>query len=252
MRSEINAVLIDDEPGNNENLTLLLKKYCPQVNVVATATKITDALKIVETLEPDLLFLDIQRGNENGFDLLKAIKRRTFEVIFVTAYDQYGIQAVKFSALDYLLKPIDIDELSIAIRRSEARIMEKRSSIQLDALIDHLKQKDPKDSKIAFPQQDEIRFIPVADIMRCEARNTYTMAFLQNGESILVSKLLKEYDRLLTPCGFIRCHQTHLVNPDFVKSWRKEDGGMLLMTDDHKIPVARPRREKVKSLLQNR
>lgn len=250
MQVAINAILIDDEQGNNENLAGLLQKHCPQVSVMATATKITQAIKLVEELKPDLLFLDIQMGNENGFDLLKAVKKRDFEVIFITAYDHYGIQAVKFSALDYLLKPVDIDELTTAVQKSEERIMQKQSSTQLDALMDYLKQKDPKKSKIAFPQQEEIRFVPVADIVRCEASNTYTMVYLQNGEKIVVSKLLKEYDRLLKPCGFIRTHQSHLVNPDFVKSWRKEDGGILLMKDGNKIPVSRPRREKVKLLLQ--
>lgn len=249
MQIQINAILIDDEPGNNENLTNLLKKHCPQVFVLATATQVPQAIRLVEDLKPDLLFLDIQMGKENGFDLLKSLKRRDFEVIFITAYDQYGILAVKFSALDYLLKPVDIDELVAAVRKSEERIMHRQSSSQLDALMDYLKQKDPKKSKIALPQHKEIRFVPVTDIVRCEASNTYTMVYLQNGEKILVSKLLKEYDRLLQPCGFIRSHQSHLVNPDYVKSWHKEDGGTLLMKDNHKIPVSRPRREKVRLLL---
>lgn len=160
MQIRINAVLIDDEQGNNENLTNLLKKYCPQISVMATATKVPQAIRLVEELSPDLLFLDIQMGKENGFDLLKAVKKRDFEVIFITAHDQYGILAVKFSALDYLLKPVDIDELITAVKKSEERIMHKQSSSQLDALMDYLKQKDPKRSKIALPQQKEIRFVP--------------------------------------------------------------------------------------------
>lgn len=250
MQIQINAVLIDDEPGNNENLANLLEKHCPQVFVMATATRVPQAIRLVEDLKPDLLFLDIQMGRENGFDLLKSVKRRDYEVIFITAHDQYGILAVKFSALDYLLKPVDIDELVAAVQKSEERITHRQSSSQLDALMDYLKQKDPKKSKIALPQQKEIRFVPVTDIVRCEASNTYTMVYLQNGEKILVSRLLKEYDRLLEPCGFIRTHQTHLVNPDYVKSWHKEDGGSLLMKDNHKIPISRPRREKVRLLLQ--
>lgn len=251
MDKNIKTIIVDDEPGNVENLESLLKKHCPQVHVMATATQIWVAEQQIRTLKPDLLFLDIQMGNATGFDLLELLKERNFEVIFITAYDQYGIRAVKFSALDYLLKPVDIAELISAVQKAQKKIVQKQGSVQLNSLLDYLRQKDPKASKIALPQQQEIRFVPVMEIVRCEARNTYTYFFLNNGDNILVSKLLKEYDSLLAPCGFIRTHQSHLVNPAYVKSWLKEDGGSLLLEDGTKVPVSRPKREKVKLLLHS-
>lgn len=243
----MNTILIDDEPGNNENLKNLLQAYCPQVNILAIASDITDASVQIKNHPPDLIFLDIQMGSDSGFDLLSILPERNFEVIFVTAFDHYGIQAIKFSALDYLLKPVDIDELKKAVEKAEKRTEEKRDNLQLDFLISHLK--NPKDfnTKIALPQQQEIRYIPIKDIIRCEAENTYTFFFLQNGEKILISKPLKEYDGLLNPYGFIRTHQSHLINPLFVKSWLKEDGGALLLENGCKIPISRSKKEIVKT-----
>jgi two-component system LytT family response regulator len=225
----MNAILIDDESGNNENLKNLLLTYCPQVNISAIASDITDASIKIQNHTPDLIFMDIQMGSGSGFDLLSILPERNFEVIFVTAFDHYGIQAIKFSALDYILKPVEIDELINAVEKAQKRVEQKRENLQLDFLIRHLK--NPKDlsTKIALPQQQEIRYVLINDIVRCEAENTYTFFFLRNGDKILISKPLKEYDGLLHPYGFIRTHQTHLVNPIFVKSWLKEDGGSLLL-----------------------
>lgn len=245
----MDAILIDDEPGNNENLKNLLQAYCPGVNVLALVSNITGASIQIKNHQPDLIFLDIQMGNESGFDLLRILPERNFEVIFVTAFDQYGIQAIKFSALDYLLKPIDIDELVNAVSKAEKRFEERRDNKQLDFLIGHLKNPKDLNSKIALPQQQEIRYITIKDIVRCEAENTYTFFFLQNGDKILISKPLKEYEGLLYPYGFIRTHQSHMVNPQFVKSWLKEDGGTLLLENGCKIPVSRSKKELVKTNL---
>ncbi|MEO9147356.1 MAG: LytTR family DNA-binding domain-containing protein [Ginsengibacter sp.] len=245
----MNAILIDDEPGNNENLKNLLHKHCPQVHVSSIATDIPDACVQIQKYPPDLIFLDIQMGTNSGFDLLTILPERNFEVIFVTAFDHYGIQAIKFSALDYLLKPVDIDELINAVDKAQKKIEQKKDNLQLDFLISHLKNPKDLNSKIALPQQQEIRYISIKDIVRCEAENTYTFFFLQNGDKILISKPLKEYDGLLQPYGFIRTHQTHLVNPLFVKSWLKEDGGSLLLENGCKIPVSRSKKEMVKECL---
>ena len=245
----MNVILIDDEQGNNENLKNLLLTYCPDVNILAIASDITDASIQIKNHAPDLIFLDIQMGADSGFDLLSILPERNFEVIFVTAFDHYGIQAIKFSALDYLLKPVDIDELIKAVAKAQKRIEQKRDNLQLDFLISHLKSPKDLNSKIALPQQQEIRYISIKDIIRCEAENTYTFFFLQNGDKILISKPLKEYEGLLHPYGFIRTHQTHLVNPRFVKSWLKEDGGSLLLENGSKIPVSRSKREIVKTSL---
>ena len=244
------AILIDDEISNLENLRTLLTKHCPQVHILATAQNVSDATNAIEKHSPDVVFLDIQMGEQTGFDVLKQLPTRNFEVVFVTAYDHYGIQAVKFAALDYLLKPIDIDELINAVNKAEQKLAAQSKTSQLDFLLQQLKMPEPSASKIALQMQSEIRYIALSDIIRCEADNTYTFFFLANGEKLLVSKSLKEYADLLKPSGFIRTHQSHLVNPAFVKSWLKEDGGVLLLTSGDKIPISKPNKGAVKLALQ--
>jgi two-component system LytT family response regulator len=242
------AILVDDELPNLRNLEILLNNYCPSIKVVGTATQIEEAVSLIKLQQPDLLFLDIQMGANTGFDLLSLLPEKSFEVIFVTAFDQYGIQAVKFAALDYLLKPVNTDELKTAIAKAEQRFKLKSKNEQLNFLLQHLKQ--PNDNaKIALPQQNEIRYVLIDEILRCEASNTYTFFFLDNGDKVLISKPLKEYADLFKPKGFLRCHQTHLVNPAYIKSWLKEDGGLLLMQNGDKIPVSKPNREMIKEAL---
>lgn len=244
------AILIDDEKSNLENLQTLLEKHCPQITIVATAQNVSDSVNAIEKYLPDLVFLDIQMGKQTGFDVLKLLPSRNFEVVFVTAYDQYGIQAVKFAALDYLLKPIDIEELMSAVNKAERKLATQMQTSQLDFLLQQLKKPETSISKIALPMQSEIRYVPLPEIIRCEADSTYTHFFLSSGEKILVSKSLKEYADLLRPNGFLRTHQSHLVNPNYVKSWLKEDGGILLLTSGETIPVSKPNKDAVKQALQ--
>ncbi|NJI72891.1 response regulator transcription factor [Sphingobacterium kitahiroshimense] len=244
------AILIDDENSNLENLRILLEKHCPQITIIATAQSVRDAVDVIEKYVPDLVFLDIQMGDKTGFDVLKLLPMRNFDVIFVTAYDQYGIEAIKFAALDYLLKPIDIEELMHAVKKAERKFTRQIQTSQLDFLLQQLKKPEPTISKIALPMQSEIRYVSLSEIIRCEADNTYTHFFLSNGEKILVSKSLKEYSDLLRPNGFLRTHQSHLVNPKYVKSWLKEDGGILLLISGDKIPISKPNKDIVKQALQ--
>jgi two-component system LytT family response regulator len=245
------AILVDDERANLEILQVLLEKYCPEIKIVATANQVGEAVEVLNLHRPDLLFLDIQMGKHSGFDLLNMLTEKPFEVVFVTAYDQYGIQAVKFAALDYLLKPVNPDELIHAVAKAKERIKHKVQNEQLNFLLQQIKKPETIAQKIALPQHNEIRYVTLNEILRCEADNTYTNFFLSNGDKILISKPLKEYSDMLKPHGFLRTHQSHLVNPSFVKSWIKEDGGMLLMKNNDKIPVSRPNREIVKDLLNN-
>ncbi len=244
------AVLIDDEISNVENLRTLLEKHSPQVTIIATAQNVSDAVDAIEKHLPNLVFLDIQMGDKTGFDVLKLLPSRNFEVIFVTAYDQYGIQAVKFAALDYLLKPIDIEELMHAVNKAEHKLTTQTQTSQLDFLLQQLKKSETNLSKIALQMQGEIRYVALSEIIRCEADNTYTHFFLSSGEKILVSKSLKEYADLLHPNGFLRTHQSHLVNPKYVKSWLREDGGILLLLSGEKIPISKPNKNNVKQALQ--
>lgn len=246
----MNCIIIDDEYHNIENLQNLLAAWCPQVKVLATASTVDEAKVLIATHRPNLLLLDIQLHDESGFDLLKALETIDFEVIFVTAYDQYGIQAVKFSALDYLLKPILIPELQQAIAKAEAKIASKQQNLNLENLLNYIQKTQKDDPKIALPTLQETRYVKVNEIVRCEAANNYTNFILQNGTEILVCKTLKEFVELLKPYQFHRPHQSHLVNFNFVKSLLKEDGGTLLLEDQSKVPISRQNLESIKKALQ--
>jgi len=245
----IRSVIIDDEPNNIENLRSIINTYCSEIEIVATALNAADGINAIKAHQPDLIFLDIQMPGASGFDVLKAFTPVNFEVIFITAYDQYGIQAIKFSALDYLLKPIDITEFKLAIHKATEKIGARKQNHSIENLLAYIKSGQREIPKIALPTLNETMYIKVTDIIRCEAENNYTTFYLQNGEHILVCKTLKEFADLLQQHQFIRTHQSHLVNLHFVKSYLKEDGGTLLLNDQTKIPISRQKRDKVKQEL---
>ena len=168
----MNVILIDDEASNIENLQALLARHCPQVHVAGSARSVAEGVALIQAIQPDLVFLDIQMGNELGFDLLEQLPDKNFDVIFVTAYDNYGIRAVKVAALDYILKPVDIDELISAVNKAENTLKTKQQSKQLDFLLQHLQKPEQHHPKIALPQQQEIRYIAIEEIIRCQADNT--------------------------------------------------------------------------------
>ena len=247
----INAVIIDDEPINITNLQHLIQLHCVDVRVVATAPDADSGREVILQYGPDLVFLDIQMPRKSGFDLLKELSFFDFEIIFVTAHDQYGIQAIKFAAIDYLLKPVSILDLKEAIAKVEAKQKLMRQNQKLENLISMLAQSQNKAShRIALPTGKEIRFADPGEIVRCQSSNNYTTFFLTGGEKILVSKPIFEFEELLKAYGFIRCHQSHLVNIKYVKSWVKEDGGYLMLTDKSEIPVSKQRREALKEALK--
>lgn len=248
----INTIIVDDEQHNIDNLVNLLQKHCPLVNVVATAMGADEAAAAINQHNPALLLLDIQMPGKNGFELLRSLPACDFEVIFVTAYDQYGIQAIKFSAIDYLLKPVNITELKDAVNKVAAHISNKKQNFLLQNLVAHLQVNRNRDEhRIALPGSKETRFVLTTAILRCESSNNYTMFYINTGEKIMVSKPIFEYEELLADYGFIRCHQSHLVNSKYIKSWLKEDGGYLLLEDGVRVPIAKQKREYVKKLLAN-
>ncbi len=248
----ISAIIVDDEPINISNLQALLTRYCKEIEVVASATHVDQARELIVTLKPDVVFLDIEMPGKNGFDLLKSLKEPDFAVVFVTAYDAYGIMAIKFSALDYLLKPINITELKSTVNKIEQTIKAKKHNLRLDNLLDLLDKKQPdQNQKIALPTQKETFLVPIKEIIRCESSNNYTTFYLTNGLAHVISKPLYEYDELLSPYEFIRCHQSHLVNKMYIKSILNEDSGYLLMEySTQKIPIAKQRKSTIKALLK--
>ena len=215
----IKAIIVDDEKNAVENLKLILEKKFPnEVAIVATANNADQAYDVFLRYSPDLIFLDIEMPVKNGFELLKTLGHYDFEVIFVTAFSQYGINAVKFSALDYVLKPIDFNELEIAVQKAKKRIAEKKVNSSLENLVEYLKHENDKSNhKIAISSLKEIHFVAVNEIIRCESSNSYTTIVIENQEQIVSSTSLFEYQSLLEKYGFIRCHQSHLVNKNFIK-----------------------------------
>jgi two-component system LytT family response regulator len=243
------AVIVDDEPNNIENLQQIIKGNCPDLIVAATASNADAAIAAIKLHQPDLVFLDIQMPGQSGFDVLRAFDKVDFEVIFITAYDRYGIQAIKFSALDYLLKPIDIAEFKLAIEKAQIKISSRKQNYNIENLLAYIKTGQHETPKIALPTLTEIMYVKITDIIRCEASNNYTSFYLQGGEQVLVCKTLKEFADILKPHHFIRTHQSHLVNLTFVKSYLKEDGGTLLLSNQTKIPISRQNRDIVKESL---
>lgn len=243
----LHAVIVDDEVSNIENLTILLNKYCPKITVAGTATTVDQALLVIREVNPAILFLDIQMPDKDGFDLLRSITNHNFEVIFVTAYDQYVIEAIRFSAIDYLLKPVNINELVNAVDRAIINAEKKLQNERLENLMHSINNKNPL--RIAIPGNKQTLFINPESILFCKSDNNYTIFYLKDKQKHIASKPIFEYEELLTPHGFIRCHQSYLVNSLFIKSWIKIDGDRLLLEDGHEIPVSRNNKEKVKQAI---
>ncbi|NIG55499.1 LytTR family DNA-binding domain-containing protein [Chitinophaga sp. Cy-1792] len=248
----INAVIIDDEANNILNLQRMLEKYCPGVNITGSADSAAGGIALINRHQPDLVFLDIHMPETNGLEMLQQLQSKDFALIFVTAFNQYGVQAVKFAAMDYLLKPVDPEELIMAVKKVSDNLHNKNQQQQLRLLVDLLQQGLPKDDfRIALPSLKETRFVNTGEIIRCESSNSYTHFFLSNGEKITVASSIQEYEGLLLPYGFLRPHQSHLVNRKYVRSLVKESGGYLLLQDGTQVPVSRAKKDEVKSRLSS-
>lgn len=238
------AIIVDDEVANIENLSILLKKNCPEITIAGTATNVDQALEMIKAVNACLLFLDIQMPGKDGFELLKSLGSPNLEVIFVTAYHEYAIQAIRFSAIDYLLKPINVNELVSAVQRAKVNLEKRKRNERLENLVNSISDKNIK--RIAIPGNKATYFVDPGSILFCRADNNYTIFNLVNEEKHISSKPIFEYDELLTPLGFVRCHQSYLVNVAFVKSWIRIDGDRLVIQGGVEIPVSRSNREKVR------
>ena len=246
---QIDAVIIDDEPNNINNLSVLLDRYCPAVQIVGSALSARDARELLKRTSPLLVFLDIQMPGEDGFSLLRSLREYFFEVIFVTAFDHYAIQAVRFAAIDYLLKPIVIADLKNAVANATRAIGQQRENAQIRNLLNILQEANRLEHRLALPGLRETRFVTIDQVVRCESANNYTHIFLLNGEKVTVSRPIFEYTDMLSNYGFIRCHQSHLINRRMVKSWIHDGGDGLLMRDGATVPVSRAKKEQVRNSL---
>ena len=243
----ISAVIIDDELHSLETLSWKINEYCEGVQVLATFSDPTIGLAYLESNEVDLLFLDIEMPVLSGFDVLQKISNVNFDVIFTTAYDEYGIKAIKYSALDYLLKPIDSEELQNAIAKYRDKKHQSISPEQLDVLFSSLRKDLSGQQKIALATKESIELVKPQDIILCESDNNYTMVYM-DGRKKLISKTLKEFEELLVPHNFFRTHQSYLVNIEHIREYVRQDGGYLLMSNQKNVPVSRNKREGVMKL----
>ena len=233
---ELKAIIVDDEERGVIVLQQLLEQYCTGIKVVGTATSITDAEVRVGELRPDVVFLDIEMPGGNGFKLLERLEQVTFDVVFVTAYNQYAIKAIRFAALDYLLKPVKIDELQEAVER--VRKNRTRKDIEKYGFLKEAFGKANTFSKIMLPSLDQYHLVKLEDILYCKASDNYTNFYTRSGKHYLVTRQLKEYEELLSAHGFFRIHKTYLVNINHVERINKTDGLTVVMSNQEELPVA--------------
>ena len=239
----LRTLLVDDEPDCLDVLRCLLKTHCPGTEIVGEAGTVESALRCIERSTPDLLLLDISLKNESGFDLLKHLNAVAPQLIFVTAWDNHALRAFKYSAVDYLLKPVDGEELQAAVERATKRSEEKGVAEKLDALLSNLGTLQLAQQKIALPTMNGLSFIYLSNVRRLEARGSCTAIFLDSGDTIVSTRSIKEYEDLLPATIFYRVHNSHIINLNKVRKYQKGRGGYLIMEDGTSIEVAQRRRE---------
>ncbi len=237
----IRALIIDDESRARQGLRLVLEKYCPKVEVLALCESPEVGLEKIESLKPELIFLDVQMPKMSGFDLLERVPEINFEVVFVTAFDRYAIKAIKFSALDYLLKPINIDELVTAVNKISKKRQDK--SLLYTSLFNNVRPGMEKLKRLAIPSDNEIIMQPIDDIIYCEADSSYTTLYLVNNKKITVSKTLKEFENILPETDFCRIHHSTLVNMGHVAKYIKGEGGYVIISNDIHLNVSRRKKD---------
>jgi two-component system LytT family response regulator len=247
----IKAIIVDDEQRSRDALNGLIERYCPEVFIIAQANGCLDGIEKAKKFNPDIVFLDIQMPDGSGFNFLEAFEKFNFEVIFTTAHDQYAIKAIRYSALDYLLKPIDPDELKAAVRKFMQKQDKGQINNNIKVLLENLKSPSNESKKIILSTSEGMHIVSTDDIIRCESDDYYTKFFFLNATSILISKTLKQNEAILSDFNFIRPHKSHLINIKYIKSYLKVDGGYILMTDGSKIPVSRRKRESIVEILNH-
>jgi len=248
----LRSIIVDDELKSRESLKKMLTTFCEDVEVLDTCQSVADAIKAVEQFKPDVVFLDVQMQGETGFDLLSTLQDINFEVIFTTAYSEYALKAIKFSAIDYLLKPIDIEDLQKAVAKVEKRQSPDVTN-RLKQLLQNLKGgNNTENYKLALPTAEGLTFIKTTDILYCKASGNYTEIFMGDGKKHLVSRPLKEYDDMLSDHTFFRIHHSYLINLNGVKSYIRGEGGQVVMTDNATLDVSRRKKEAFMERITNR
>jgi two-component system, LytTR family, response regulator len=231
------AILVDDDTSNLNSLIEKLKRYCTQVEVIATCENAAEGINAINSLQPDIVFLDIEMPVMNGFVMLQQLTFKDFELIFVTAYDHYAINAIRYSALDYLVKPVEIEELVAAVSKAELNRSNKSAKERLDLLLEQFNKKHPK--RITIPTLEGLQFINIKDIVYLEASNNYTNIHLQDKSHFLVSRTLKDFEEMLPSENFVRIHNSNIINKDYVEKYIRGEGGQVVMKNGNVLDVSK-------------
>jgi two-component system LytT family response regulator len=248
----IKAVLIDDEPRARESLRMIIEKFFPEVAILGEASGVDEAFRVITDVRPNTLFLDIKMPDGSGFDLLKRFNQIDFKVIFVTAFEEHALEAIKFSAFDYILKPINTNELRQTLEKLKESIGQDTDlNLKLKVLLENMEATGQSKKKIVLKTSNSIHLVALSNIVRCEADCNYSWVHFDNQPKILISKPLKHFEDMLQEYGFIRVHQSHLVNLNFVIRIDKVDGGVLVFYDGTTVPISVRKREQLFRLLEN-
>ncbi|MDI9258530.1 MULTISPECIES: LytR/AlgR family response regulator transcription factor [Flavobacterium] len=249
----ITALLIDDDSNLRNGMKTLLSRYAPDIKIVGEADSVATGTALLLQNPPQVIFLDIHLGDGSGFDLLEEVNKKgklTSQIVFITAHEQYAIKAFRFSALDFLLKPVDPDELQKVIEKLKQVIDKNDNVAHIDLLLENIRKKVDHFKRIALSNSDGIHLFEISDIIRCESEDNYTKFYIKNNKPILISKTLKEYEDLLTEHGFERIHQSHLINLAYLKSYIKKDGGYVVMADNSHLPISQRKKDRLQELLK--
>lgn len=254
----IKALIIDDEDNARNSLKDDVQEYCKNIQIVGEASGVQSGIETIEKLKPELVFLDVEMGDGTGFDLLEKVAENSgglnsihFKVIFTTAHSKFAIKAIRFSALDFLLKPVDPDELIEAVDKVEKSQTVKDSSVNYHVLFENLNKLNKTSKKIVLNTSESVQVYNIDDIVRCESQRNYTKFYFKEDKPLLVSKTLKDFDEILTEHGFERIHHSHLININYLKKYVKTDGGYAVMEDGSEVPVAQRKREYLLKYLSN-
>jgi len=251
----ITAILVDDDSNLREGMKALLSRYAFEIKILGEAENVSDAVSVIDGLNPQVVFLDIQLADGTGFDILEKLTEKNgkieSQVVFITAHEQYAIKAFRFSALDFLLKPVDPDELQKVIEKIKRTVQKSDTFGHIDLLLENIRKKVDNFKRIALSTTEGIHLFDVSDIIRCESADNYTTFYIKNSKPILISKTLKEYEELLAEHGFERIHQSHLINLAYLKSYIKKEGGYVIMSDNSNLPVSQRKKDRLQELIKN-
>lgn len=239
---DLKIIIVEDERHSRETMIKLLDEFCSNVKVIGTAATVKEAVTLINMTDPDVVFLDIELHSGTGFDVLNEVDKIDFNIVFTTAYEQYAVKAIKMSSLDYLLKPINYQELQEAVEKAKKIKNEATYSQQVSTLIDNLNGEEKK-AKICLATSEGFEFFDIEEIIYCKANGAYTQFIMENGKKLLVSKNLKEYENILNSSKFMRIHNSFLVNLKKVKKFIKADGGYVIMQNDDHITISSKKKE---------